>query len=120
MVSALLAAADCAAVLAGMKEFGADPSRFTIISLKGRIDGCAVVLFSRFCAEVINDEPCETGCIVLFTIVNVIGMIAFGLLYLFVAVMILKLCWEKMPVVVSRCITAPSFCYDTGLSDNRP
>ena len=41
IVGAMLAASDLVAVLAGMKELGADPSLFMIISLESVIDGCA-------------------------------------------------------------------------------
>ena len=44
LVGAMLAASDLVAVLAGMKELGAYPSLFMIISLDCMIDGCAVVL----------------------------------------------------------------------------
>ena len=111
IVAAMIAASDLVAVLAGMKVLGADPSLFMIISLKIRIDGCAVVLFIHFCTAAFNYELVETGGIVLFTIVNMFGTGAFGLLYFFVAAMILKLCRQEMPVVVSICITVPFFCY---------
>ena len=107
----MLAASDLFAVLAGMKELGADPSLFMIISVESVIDGCAVVLFTPSTWRRFNYEPGETGGIVLFTIVNMFGTGAFGLLYLFVAAMILKLCRQEMPVVVSICITVPFFCY---------
>ena len=73
IVGALLAASDLVSVLAGMKELGADPSLFMIISIKSMIDGCAVVLFILFCTAAFNYEPGETGGVVLFTIVNMFG-----------------------------------------------
>ena len=49
----------CEMVLAGMKEPGADPSLFTIISLESVIEECAVVFFIPFLMAMFNDEPVE-------------------------------------------------------------
>jgi len=84
MFGAMLAASDPVAVLAGMKELGADPRLITIISLESIMnDGCAVVLFMPFFAAAFDDESVEAGGIVIFTIVNILGAAALGLFLLF-------------------------------------
>ena len=49
----------CEMVLADMKEPGADPSLFTIISLESVIEECPVVLFIPFLMAMFDDEPVE-------------------------------------------------------------
>ena len=102
MFGTMLAASDPVAVVAGMKELDAGLSLFTSISLGSMIDRCGVVIFIPSLAAVFDDEPVEAGGVVLFTIVNIVGAGAFGLLYLCFAVMILRLCRQEMPVV--RCV----------------
>jgi NhaP-type Na+/H+ or K+/H+ antiporter len=116
MFGAMLAASDPVAVLAGMKELGADPRLTTIISGESIMnDGCAVVLFMPFFAAAFDDESVEAGGIVIFTIVNILGAAALGLFYCFVTVMVLRLCRKEMPVVVSIIVVAPFFCYYTAV-----
>jgi len=63
MFWAMLATSDPVAVLAGMKELGADPRLITIISAESNVnDGCAVVLATPFHGAAFEDPGEQERC----------------------------------------------------------
>ena len=98
MMFGMLAASDRVAVLARMKEIGADPRVTTIISGVSIInDGCAFVSFSRFSRQGPFRWEVEKFVATL------------SLCFLRGFVLMLKLCLKEVPVVVTVIITV-FFC----------
>ena len=114
MFGAMLAASDPVAVLAGMKELGADPRLTTIISGESIMnDGCAVVLFTLFYGVALEGKAFTAWEVVKFTGVQTVGAATLGLCFLFGGLLVLKLCRKETPVVVTVVITVPFFCFYT-------
>jgi NhaP-type Na+/H+ or K+/H+ antiporter len=114
MFGAMLAASDPVAVLAGMKELGADPRLTTIISGESIMnDGCAVVLFTLFYGAAFEGKTFTALGVAKFTVVQTFGAATLGLCFLLGGLLVLKLCRREMPVVVTTVITIPFFCFYT-------
>jgi len=112
MFGAMLAASDPVAVLAGMKELGADPRLTTIISGESIMnDGCAVVLFTLFYGAAFEAKVFTAGAVVKFTAVQTVGAVALGLCFLLAAFLVLKLCRKEMSVVLTIIIAVPFMCF---------
>eukprot|EP00931_Biecheleriopsis_adriatica_P007107 TRINITY_DN108421_c0_g1_i1.p1 TRINITY_DN108421_c0_g1~~TRINITY_DN108421_c0_g1_i1.p1 ORF type:complete len:715 (-),score=130.41 TRINITY_DN108421_c0_g1_i1:20-1843(-) len=112
MFGAMLAASDPVAVLAGMKQLGADPRLTTIISGESIMnDGCAVVLFTLFYGVAFEAKSFSARAVVKFTAMQTLGAMALGLCFLFGAFLVLKLCRKEMSVVLTIIITVPFMCF---------
>jgi len=112
MFGAMLAASDPVAVLAGMKELGADPRLTTIISGESIMnDGCALVLFTLFYGAAFEAKSFTLGAVVKFTAVQTVGAVGLGLCFLLGALLVLKLCRKEMSVVLTIIITVPFMCF---------
>jgi len=112
MFGAMLAASDPVAVLAGMKELGADPRLTTIISGESIMnDGCAVVLFTLFYGIAFEGKGFTSGSVATFAAAQTLGAVALGVCFLVGSLLILGLCRKEAPVVLTAAIAIPYLCF---------